>query len=193
MSSHRAKSGPLQNPQSAIPDFYYVLFAFYEPALTILGFIGALYDPETTHNTQAPWPAGSPPPTPLPRASVVTVVQLAHVCALMGLINFFMLTAARRHLASQVVMQEKIVRALLIPLLVGDVVHLYVTLWALGDERWDVAHWSPMLWTTIILGLTLMIPRVMWHLGVWRYMDSRDSVHVQALSQTDVKEKGTDI
>lgn len=34
-------------PQSAIPDFYYALFAFYEPALTILGFIGALSDPET--------------------------------------------------------------------------------------------------------------------------------------------------
>lgn len=111
----------------------------------------------------------------------------------MGLINFFMLTAARKHLASQVVMQEKIVRALLIPLLVGDVVHLYVTLWALGDERWDIARWSPMLWTTIIVGLTLMIPRIMWHLGVWRYMDSRDSVHTRALSQTDVKEKGTDI
>ncbi|KAI6162998.1 hypothetical protein EDD17DRAFT_1570638 [Pisolithus thermaeus] len=113
----------------------------------------------------------------------------------MGLINFFMLTAARRHLASQVIVQEKIVRALLIPLLIGDVVHLYVTLWALGDERWDVARWSPMLWTTIILGLTLMIPRVMWHLGVWRYMDSRDNVHVhvQAQSQNDVKEKGTDI
>lgn len=37
----------MQPPQSAIPDFYYLLFAFYEPALTILGFIGTLYDPET--------------------------------------------------------------------------------------------------------------------------------------------------
>jgi len=34
-------------PASAIPDFYYALFAFYEPALTILGFIGAAYDPVT--------------------------------------------------------------------------------------------------------------------------------------------------
>ena len=32
---------------SAIPDFYYALFAFYEPALTIIGFIGTLCNPET--------------------------------------------------------------------------------------------------------------------------------------------------
>ncbi|KAI6105769.1 hypothetical protein F5141DRAFT_1216513 [Pisolithus sp. B1] len=176
MSTGATKSGPLKSPQSSIPDFYYVLFAFYEPALTILGFIGALCDPETTHNTQAPWPANSPPPTPLPRASVVTVVQLAHVCALMGLINFFMLTAARRHLASQVIMQEKIVRALLIPLLIGDVVHLYVTLWALGDERWD--------------SCALESDALDHH---HFRTDSDDTPRHVASCQTDVKEKGTDI
>jgi hypothetical protein len=37
----------MQQSASAIPDFYYALFAFYEPALTILGFIGAVHDPET--------------------------------------------------------------------------------------------------------------------------------------------------
>lgn len=182
----------MQPPQSAIPDFYYALFAFYEPALTILGFIGALSDPETTHNTQAPWPAHSPPPATLPKASIVTVIQLAHVCALMGVVNFFVLTAVRTHLASQVAVQEKIVRALMIPLLIGDVMHLYVTLWALGDEKWVLARWTPMLWTTVLLGLTLMVPRVMWHLGIWRYMDSRDSlVREQEQEQTspNVREK----
>lgn len=191
----------MQPPQSAIPDFYYALFAFYEPALTILGFIGALSDPVTvtplfyaaswhmylmcfqTHNTQAPWPAHSPPPATLPKASIVTVIQLAHVCALMGVVNFFVLRAVRRYLASQVAVQEKIVRALMIPLLIGDVMHLYVTLWALGDEKWDFARWSPMLWTTVLLGLTLMIPRIMWHLGIWRYMDSRDSLRVREQEQ----------
>ncbi|KAL4076046.1 hypothetical protein J3A83DRAFT_4357170 [Scleroderma citrinum] len=179
----------LEERESAIPDFYYALFAFYEPALTILGFIGALSDPEATHNTQAPWPVDSPPPAVLPKASIVTVIQLAHVCALMGVVNFFVLTAIRRHLASQLVIQEKIVRALMIPLLIGDVMHLYVTLWALGDERWDIARWSPMLWTTILLGLTLMIPRIMWHLGIWRYMDSRDNVRVQERKQGYPQEK----
>lgn len=191
----------MQPPTSAIPDFYYSLFAFYEPALTIIGFVGTLCDPETviisppfffhryrqysfpqTHNTQAPWPAGSPPPAVLPKASVVTVIQLAHVCALMGLLNIFVLTAARNHLASQPALQEKIVRSLLIPLLVGDVLHLYVTLWALGDDRWDVVQWSPMLWATVVLGVSLMIPRIMWHLGIWRYVDARDRAPPYAAS-----------
>lgn len=36
-------------------------------------------------------------------------------------------------------LQEKLVRALLTPLLVGDLFHIGVTLWALDPEqRWDV-------------------------------------------------------
>ncbi|KAG9317507.1 hypothetical protein JVU11DRAFT_1712 [Chiua virens] len=166
----------MQRPTSAVPDFYYTLFAFYEPAITFIGFIGALYDPESTHNAQAPWPANSPPPAVLPKASVVTVIQLAHVCALIGLLNIFVLTAVRKHLASQPAVQEKVVRAMLTPLVFGDIMHLYVTVWALGDNRWDFAQWTPMLWATEVLGVSLLIPRVMWHLGVWRYVDARDRI-----------------
>jgi len=161
-------------PTSAIPDVYYAIFGVYEPFLTTLGFVGALYDPKTTHDSQAPWPNAIAPSEPLPRATLVTIIQLGHVCALVGLVNVFLLTAARRHLHTQVALQEKIVRAFLTPLLIGDMVHLYVTLWALGDQKWDFYNWSPMLWTTILLGLTLMIPRILWHLGVGRYVDSRD-------------------
>jgi hypothetical protein len=93
----------------------------------------------------------------------------------MGVVNFFLLTAIRKHLSMHLAIQEKIVRALMIPLLIGDCMHLHVTLWALGDERWVVAQWSPMLWTTIVLGFSLMIPRIMWHLGIWRYVDTRDA------------------
>ncbi|KAH0587647.1 hypothetical protein H2248_006414 [Termitomyces sp. 'cryptogamus'] len=66
--------------------------------------------------------------------------------------------------------------ALLTPLVIGDIFHLYITLWALGDQRWEFWNWSPMLWTTIILGLTLMVPRITWHLGVGRYVHTRDGV-----------------
>jgi len=159
---------------SAIPDFYYALFAFYEPALTILGFIGALHDPIKTHNTQAPWPEDSPAPDDLPKASIVTVVQLGHVCALLGVVNFFVLSATRTHLARFPALQEKIVGSLMTALMMGDILHLYITLWALGDEAWDVSRWSPMLWLTVVLGFSLMIPRAMWHLGIWRYVDVRD-------------------
>ncbi|KAJ8086702.1 hypothetical protein PM082_005525 [Marasmius tenuissimus] len=167
---------------SAIPDHYYAIFAFYEPFLCTVGFLGAWADPKTTHDSQAPWPAGIPPPDELPRASLVTVLQLAHVCFLVGVINFFLLSATRRHLHAHPGLQEKLVSALLTPLLIGDVLHIYVTIWALGDDKWNFATWSPMLWTTVGLGLTLLVPRIFWHLGVARYVDSRDGIAVRQKS-----------
>ncbi|KAK0453760.1 hypothetical protein EV421DRAFT_707553 [Armillaria borealis] len=161
-------------PHSALPDFYYFIFAAYEPTLCILGFFGALADPKSTHDGQAAWPSDSPPPDVLPRASLVTVIQLAHVCALVGVINFFLLSAVRKHLHALPALQEKFTFALLCPLLIGDLMHLYLTLWSLGDQKWDVRNWSPMLWATIGLGMTLLIPRICWHLGIGRYVDARD-------------------
>ncbi|KAJ7180158.1 hypothetical protein C8R43DRAFT_390546 [Mycena crocata] len=160
-------------PTSAIPPHYYAVFAIYEPFLTCLGFLGALLDPKGTHDYQAPWPNG-PPPDDLPLATRVTITQLGHVCALLGVLNVFLLSAARTHLSSQPPLQEKIVSALLTPLLIGDFLHLYITLWALGDQRWDFQSWSPMLIVTVILGLTLLVPRLMWQLGIGRYVDRRD-------------------
>jgi len=123
---------------------------------------------------QAPWPSHISPPQQLPLATRVTVVQLAHVCGLLGLINFFLLRAARQYLSSQPVLQEKIVAGLLTPLVIGDVLHIAFTLWALGDVRWNVSEWTVVIWLTVLIGLALFIPRITWHMGIGRYMDSRD-------------------
>ena len=114
------------------------------------------------------------PPQALPTATLITVMQLAHVCALLGLVNMFVLSSARWNLHPLPDLQEKIVFSLLAPLLAGDFFHLYITLSALGDERWNVRNWSPMLWTTVLAGLSLMFPRIAWHLGVGRYVHARD-------------------
>jgi hypothetical protein len=129
-----------------------------------------------THDQQAPWPSDAPPEGPLPRATLVTLLQLAHVCALLSVLNIFILGAARKHLHSHPALQEKIVGALLTPLVFGDVMHLYVTLWALGEDKWETRRYTPMLWTTLILGLSLLLPRVAWHLGIGRYVHKRDGV-----------------
>jgi len=166
-------SSSKMRPTSAIPTPYFAVFAVYEPFLTTLGFIGALLDPKGTHDFQAPWPNG-PPPDDLPLATLLTITQLGHVCALLGVLNIWVLSSVRTHLSSQPALQEKIVSALLTPLLIADVLHIYITLWALGDQRWKFQNWSPMLIITISLGLTLLVPRVMWHLGIGRYVDRRD-------------------
>ncbi|XP_006460287.1 hypothetical protein AGABI2DRAFT_192034 [Agaricus bisporus var. bisporus H97] len=170
-------------PSSAIPDIYYFIFAAYEPFLTTLGFIGTCVDPITTHNAQAPWPKGMQWPELLPPATIVTIVQLAHVCALIGFLNCFVLTALRKHLHDQPAIQEKITRALLAPLLIGDVLHLVVTFWGLGDHMFDFVNWTPMLWTTHILGISLLVPRLTWHLGVGRYVDARDGPRTKSASK----------
>ena len=123
---------------------------------------------------QAPWPSHISPPQQLPLATRVTVVQLSHVCGLLGLINFFLLRAARRHLSTQPILQEKIVAGLLTPLVIGDVLHIAFTLWALGDVRWNFSEWTVVVWLTVLIGLALLVPRIAWHMGMGRYMDSRD-------------------
>lgn len=137
---------------------------------------------EQAHNAQAPWLQG-PPPQILPRATLVTILQLSHVCALLGLVNLFVLSAIRTHLKGHPALQEKIVFSLLTPLLIGDVFHLGITFWALGDQKWDFENWTPMLWTTVILGLSLMVPRICWHLGIGRYVDFRDGSFRKTISE----------
>ena len=78
-------------------------------------------------------------------------------------------------MSAQPAVQEKIVRALLTPLVVGDVAHIAITLWALGDDA-SVDKWTSLTWMTVVLGLTLFIPRVLWHVGGGRYKHKRDGV-----------------
>ncbi|KAH8105303.1 hypothetical protein BXZ70DRAFT_998421 [Cristinia sonorae] len=159
---------------SAIPLSYWLIFGWFEPLLTIGGCIGGFLQPQELHDQQAPWPNGIRPKTPLPLATLVTILQLSHTVALLGFINFFLLWSARRHLSSQPALQEKVVAALLTPLVFGDVFHMAVTLWALGEDRWNVREWSGILWATMVFGVGLLVPRVMWHLGIGRYVHARD-------------------
>ncbi|KAI0723254.1 hypothetical protein C8Q76DRAFT_389434 [Earliella scabrosa] len=163
-----------RHPHTALPWFYWLIFGLYEPLLAISGFLGAVFDPKKAHDAQAPWPSGSAPPGPLSRATQVTMLQLAHVVGLLGLINLFVLGAARKYLFAHPVLQEKIVRALLTPLLIADVMHLSITWWALGESRWHPRDWSGLLWITFLTGLSLLVPRLAWHLGIGRYVDGRD-------------------
>jgi len=104
-----------------------------------------------------PWPIGVAPPHSLPVATTVTMLQLAHTCGLLGIINVFVITAIR-DLRSPA-LQEKVATALFTPLVVTDVSHILVTLYAMGDTRWKVNEWSSIVWITIATGLTLLIPR----------------------------------
>ncbi|KAF9534267.1 hypothetical protein CPB83DRAFT_843962 [Crepidotus variabilis] len=173
-------------PTSALPDFYYFCFGAYEPFITILGFLGTIADPLSAHNAQAPWPLEIAP-TSLPLATLVTIVQLAHVCALLGVVNLFLLFAVRTHMKGMPALEERILWGLFTPLIIGDVAHLTITFWALGDQRFHVTTWSPMIWANVVIGSSLLIPRVCWHLGIGRYVDMRDGSHARQTPKVATK------
>ncbi|EMD40771.1 hypothetical protein CERSUDRAFT_80426 [Gelatoporia subvermispora B] len=177
MKSAQAQATP-PPPSSALPTFYWLVFGVYEPLLTLCGFMGVLADPKQAFEQQAPWPSNTPPEK-MSSAAYVCILQLANVGALCGLINLFVLQACRKHLFAQPALQETIVGALLSALLIGDIAHLTITLWALGESRWEVSKWGGLLWVTIVSGLSLMVPRIAWHLGIGRYVDRRDGQFVR--------------
>ena len=34
--------------------------------------------------------------------------------------------------------------------------------------------WSGLLWLTFLTGVSLLVPRIAWHMGIGRYVDTRD-------------------
>jgi len=100
--------------------------------------------------------------------------QLCHISLLIALLNLIFLRNVRNLLGSNPIIQEKIVGAYLSVLLFGDFFHISISFWASGDTRWDVEKWSFMLWAIVVTGLSLLVPRLSWFLGIGRYVHKRD-------------------
>jgi len=98
----------------------------------------------------------------------VTILQLVHLFVLLALINLFVINATRRQFAHDPKAQEVIYKALFTVLMFGDCAHLGITLYAMGPMRWEFGGWSPLTWFSLTVGVSLLIPRALWHLGVGR-------------------------
>ncbi|OSX57992.1 hypothetical protein POSPLADRAFT_1185430 [Postia placenta MAD-698-R-SB12] len=163
---------------NAIPGFYYFAFGIFEPVLALAIFIGIVADPLKIHNQQGPWRVD--PPAELSTATRISVLQLSYLSAVVGLTNIFVIHAARKHLASNLPLQETIIKALLWPLLFGDVAHFSLTTYALIGDGWDIAEWPSLVWVGCGIGLYLFVARVAWFAGVGRYVEKRDGKHKRA-------------
>lgn len=94
----------------------------------------------------------------------VTILQLVHVGLLMGLINLSIINTTRRYFAKDPNAQEVIYKALFAVLMFGDFAHIGVTLYAMGPEmRWEFGRWSALTWVTMAAGVSLLVPRALWH------------------------------
>jgi hypothetical protein len=99
----------------------------------------------------------------------VTLLQLIVVLLAAALTSVSFIHTTRRYFAHDPAAQEIIYRSLFGVLLLSDVAHMYVTLYGMGPEmRWAFGKWTGLIWVTIGVTITLLIPRVLWHLGVGR-------------------------
>jgi len=107
------------------------------------------------------------------------MLQLAHIFFLMALINLFIINATRRHFTQDPNAQEVIYKALFTVLMFGDFAHIGVTLYAMGPMRWEFGSWSALTWVTFTVGVSLLVPRALWHLGVGRDVPTRTDSKVK--------------
>jgi len=160
--------------KSAVPTFYYVVFGIVEPLITFASLLEGIFDPgkvrtsakcykRKLRSTQMisrhePWlssfteASGTLPPTV---HAVVCQAVVTH--AIIGLVGASVLRAIVR--LPSPALQEKIARSLLIPLTVGDVLHLFGTFYGICDVRWKTRDWPQALWLSVIIGIALLIPR----------------------------------
>jgi hypothetical protein len=176
-----------------LPRAYYLLFRYCEPILATLAFILSCANPKAVsnrsvsvlwlfaspiwrqeHDNNGPWSTEDIPVGPLTSATRTTVIQYKHVVFLISALNFYVLGAVHQHLTTKPALQEKVVSSYLQVLLFGDVVHMAISLWCWGDGRWAVTKWNAHCWAAVILGLSLAIPRLLWVLGIGRYVHDRD-------------------
>jgi len=108
----------------------------------------------------------------LPPIAHAIICQLAIAHGIIGFINASVLRAVRE--LPSPALQEKIARSLLVPLVVGDVLHIFGTFYGIGDVRWKMKDWPQILWLSIVVGTALFVPRVCWLLGVGRHVETRD-------------------
>jgi hypothetical protein len=107
------------------------------------------------------------------------MLQLVNVFFLMALINLSIINATRRYFAQDPKAQEVVYKALFTVLMFGDFAHIAVTLYAMGSMKWEFGSWSALTWATIIIGVSLLVPRALWHLGVGRDVPTRTESKVK--------------
>jgi len=86
----------------------------------------------------------------------------------LALINLLLINATRHHFAQDPKAQEVIYKALSTVLMFGDFAHLGITLYAMGPMRWEFGSWSALTWFSLTVGVSLLVPRALWHLGIGR-------------------------
>jgi len=114
---------------------------------------------------------------------------------LLVMISFSLFPIFKHHLGSSPRLQQKVIRALLIPLAVADIVHIALTLYPLPlDLVLNPVKWTTLIWGNVGITFGLFIVRMLWIAGAGRDVlddtdDSRKTPSASELSSVKYRRK----
>ncbi|OWZ79191.1 hypothetical protein C365_02119 [Cryptococcus neoformans Bt85] len=156
--------------KSVLPAPYFYFFWLLEPILTVAGGVSAIYDPISF--------GGNTIPRNIERATLkmgstvrgqIVVSELGSCFMLLAMISFSLFYIFKKHLEDKPVLQEKLVKGLLIPLAIADLLHIAVTLLALPMSHLEnPSQWTYILQSTVWITSGLFIVRLAWLFGIGR-------------------------
>ncbi|KGB77182.2 hypothetical protein CNBG_3020 [Cryptococcus deuterogattii R265] len=155
---------------SVLPAPYFYFFWLLEPILTVAGGVSAIYDPISF--------GGNTLPRNIERATLkmgntvrgqIVVSELGSCFMLLAMISFSLFYLFKKHLEDKPVLQEKLVKGLLIPLAIADLLHIGVTLLPLPMSHLEnPSQWTYILHSTVWITSGLFIVRLAWLFGIGR-------------------------
>ncbi|ODN75846.1 hypothetical protein L202_05839 [Cryptococcus amylolentus CBS 6039] len=172
----------MSSRSSVLPGAYYYFFWLIEPLLTVAGGVSAIYDPVAFAKDSLPLniERASALVGKSVRGQLVTT-QLGSCFLLLAMISFSLFWVIKKNFKDQPAVQEKLVKALLIPLSIADLVHIGITLLALPvSHLQDPSAWTYVLKGNVWITSVLFLVRSAWLLGIAR--PTASSIHDSALS-----------
>nr|ODO04348.1 hypothetical protein L204_00706 [Cryptococcus depauperatus CBS 7855] len=158
-----------------LPPFYYYYFWIFESVLTIAGGISAIVDPiKWTANLMPSYLERSTLNMGHTSRGQTITGQLGSCFLLLGMISVSLFYLFKKHLNDQPVIQEKLVRGLLIPLAIADPSLGFLCSTGMTLLPLPVSHlknpseWTFMLHATVWITLGLFIVRIAWLFGIGR-------------------------
>ncbi|KAF4466063.1 hypothetical protein FALBO_7076 [Fusarium albosuccineum] len=140
---------------SSLPSFPRVVFTIIEPISLVGGFLGAVTNPAWFIGEQVP--QKHVPVTP--ESSIVVAWQLGNLYLLLAFIGLAVLSTTS---------ENKVVRAYLVALWLGDVGHIGFSCYGLGWNRlMNPAGWNAMTWGNIGMTLFLLLTRTAYFTGLF--------------------------
>ncbi|WVQ94098.1 hypothetical protein IAU59_001176 [Kwoniella sp. CBS 9459] len=156
--------------RSVLPSKYYYFFWLVEPALTIAGGLSAILYPEDfARDILSERVERSTMAMGRTSRGQMIICELGSCFTLLAMISLSLLYIIKKHLNDRPKIQEKLVKGLLVPLAIADILHIAVTLLPLPVSHIKTpSEWTHILHCTVWITSGLFAVRVAWLLGIGR-------------------------